>query len=106
MAYFKTKGIKDTSKMNPTISLGELGIDSLMSIEVKQLLERDYDVTLTVQEIRQLSISQLREISEACSHNSPVPGTSGPAEEGQEPSTLKSYLQQHSESSKQDMDMT
>ncbi|XP_037572178.2 fatty acid synthase [Dermacentor silvarum] len=76
-------GIKDTSKMNPTISLGELGIDSLMSIEVKQLLERDYDVTLTVQEIQQLSISQLREISEACSHNSPVSGTSGPAEEGQ-----------------------
>ncbi|KAH7949673.1 hypothetical protein HPB49_013646 [Dermacentor silvarum] len=77
-------GIKDTSKMNPTISLGELGIDSLMSIEVKQLLERDYDVTLTVQEIQQLSISQLREISEACSHNSPVSGTSGPAEEGQD----------------------
>ncbi|XP_065297860.1 fatty acid synthase-like [Dermacentor albipictus] len=68
-------GIKDPSKMSPTVSLGELGIDSLMGIEVKQLLERDYDVALTAQEIRQLTVNQLREISKACSENSPVPDT-------------------------------
>nr|XP_054923973.1 fatty acid synthase-like [Dermacentor andersoni] len=73
-------GIKDPSNMSPTVSLGELGIDSLMTIEVKQLLERDYDVVLTVQEIRQLSFSQLKEISEACSDNSPAPDASAPAE--------------------------
>nr|XP_054930974.1 fatty acid synthase-like [Dermacentor andersoni] len=64
-------GIKDPSKMSPTVSLGELGIDSLMGIEVKQLLERDYDVALTAQEIRQLTVNQLKEISKACTDNSP-----------------------------------
>ncbi|XP_075559945.1 fatty acid synthase-like [Dermacentor variabilis] len=73
-------GIKDPSNVSPTVSLGELGIDSLMTIEVKQLLERDYDVALTVQQIRQLSFSQLREISEASSDNSPAPDTSAAAE--------------------------
>ncbi|XP_075558776.1 fatty acid synthase-like isoform X2 [Dermacentor variabilis] len=73
-------GIKYPSNVSPTVSLGELGIDSLMTIEVKQLLERDYDVALTVQKIRQLSFSQLSEISEACSDNSPAPHTSAPAE--------------------------
>ncbi|KAL1468865.1 hypothetical protein MTO96_041203 [Rhipicephalus appendiculatus] len=46
------KGVKDTSRLNPDISLGELGIDSLMSVEVKQTLELDYDVTLCMLEIR------------------------------------------------------
>ncbi|KAH8037320.1 hypothetical protein HPB51_009875 [Rhipicephalus microplus] len=57
-------GIKDPSSLNPNISLGELGIDSLMSVELRQLLERDYDLTLSMQEIRQLTVSRLRDISE------------------------------------------
>ncbi|KAL1467558.1 hypothetical protein MTO96_042085 [Rhipicephalus appendiculatus] len=55
-------GVKDTSRLNPDISFGELGIDSLMSVEVKQTLERDYDVTLSMQEIRQLTIARIRDI--------------------------------------------
>ncbi|KAH7944594.1 hypothetical protein HPB52_021512 [Rhipicephalus sanguineus] len=53
-------GVKDTSRLNPDISLGELGIDSLMSVEVKQTLERDYDITLSIREIRQLTIARIR----------------------------------------------
>ncbi|KAH6943233.1 hypothetical protein HPB50_017959 [Hyalomma asiaticum] len=49
---------------NPNISLGEVGIDSLMSVELRQLLERDYDLALSMQDIRQLTVSRLREISE------------------------------------------
>ncbi|KAH7987794.1 hypothetical protein HPB51_026532 [Rhipicephalus microplus] len=30
--------------MSPTVTLAELGIDSLMSVEMKQLLERDFEV--------------------------------------------------------------
>lgn len=56
-------GVKDPSSLNPNISLGELGMDSLMGVEVKQTIERDYDVALSMQEIRQLTISRLREIS-------------------------------------------
>ncbi|KAH7944006.1 hypothetical protein HPB52_014256 [Rhipicephalus sanguineus] len=55
-------GVKDPSSLNPNISLGELGMDSLMGVEVKQTIERDYDVALSMQEIRQLTISRLREI--------------------------------------------
>ncbi|XP_037572166.1 fatty acid synthase-like [Dermacentor silvarum] len=57
-------GVKDTSSLNPNISLGELAIDSLMSVEVKQTLEQDYDLTLSTQKIRQLTIAQIRGISE------------------------------------------
>ncbi|XP_070380712.1 fatty acid synthase-like [Dermacentor albipictus] len=62
-------GIKDSFLLNPNISLGELGIDSLMSVEVRQLLERGYDLSLSMQEIRQLTICKLREISDASSDN-------------------------------------
>ena len=37
-------GVKDPSSINPESSLGELGLDSLMGVEVKQTLERDYEV--------------------------------------------------------------
>ncbi|KAH6943518.1 hypothetical protein HPB50_022696 [Hyalomma asiaticum] len=57
-------GVKDTQRLNTHITLGELGIDSLMSVEVKQTLERDYDLTLSMQDIRQLTIARIREISE------------------------------------------
>ncbi|KAL3249265.1 hypothetical protein MRX96_056088 [Rhipicephalus microplus] len=66
-------GIKDSSTVNPSITIGELGIDSLMTVEVRQLLERDYDVALSMQEIRQLSVAQLREINEACTDKKRMP---------------------------------
>lgn len=56
-------GVKDPSSLNPNISLGELGMDSLMGVEVKQTIERDYDLALSMQEIRQLTVARLREIS-------------------------------------------
>ncbi|KAL1446259.1 hypothetical protein MTO96_044637 [Rhipicephalus appendiculatus] len=73
-------GIKDSSTVNPSITLGELGIDSLMTVEVRQLLERDYDVALSMQEVRQLSVAQLREISEACTDREDMPASSDAVE--------------------------
>jgi len=55
-------GIKSTKGLNGKITLSELGLDSLMGVEVKQTLERDYDVILSLQEIRALSVNQLQEI--------------------------------------------
>ncbi|XP_071034019.1 fatty acid synthase [Parasteatoda tepidariorum] len=55
-------GIKDMSSINPEQSLGELGMDSLMGVEVKQFLERDFDLVLTVPELRQLKIKDLKEL--------------------------------------------
>jgi fatty acid synthase len=34
--------VKDPSTVNADTSLGDLGLDSLMGVEVKQTLERDF----------------------------------------------------------------
>lgn len=44
-------------------SLGDLGLDSLMGVEIKQTLERDFDLVLSTTEIRQLTITNLKEMS-------------------------------------------
>ncbi|CAH2981095.1 unnamed protein product [Chilo suppressalis] len=56
-------GIKDPSKVSDTANLAELGMDSLMGAEIKQTLERSFDVALSVQEIRGLTFAKLREMS-------------------------------------------
>ena len=55
-------GIKDYAGLAPTSSLSELGMDSLMGVEVKQTLERDYEVILSMQELRSLTVGNLIEI--------------------------------------------
>jgi len=57
-------GMKDVSNVNGAANLAELGMDSLMGVEVKQALERDYDLVLSMQEIRQLTLNKLKEIDE------------------------------------------
>lgn len=71
-------GIKDPSKVSESANLAELGMDSLMGAEIKQTLERGYDVVLAVQEIRALSFGKLRAMSaggDAC----PAPAATAPA---------------------------
>lgn len=53
-------GVKDPSTLDPHSTLGDLGMDSLMAVEIRQGLERDYDVLLTAQEVRSLKISDLQ----------------------------------------------
>ncbi|XP_035227546.1 LOW QUALITY PROTEIN: fatty acid synthase-like [Stegodyphus dumicola] len=55
-------GIKDISAINPEATLGELGMDSLMGVEVKQFLERDFELVLTIPELRQLKINDLKKL--------------------------------------------
>lgn len=56
-------GIRDANSVNPNDSLGDVGMDSLMGTEIKQTLERNYDVILSPQEIRNLTIAKLQELS-------------------------------------------
>jgi len=44
------------------ISLLELGMDSMMTIEIKQTLEREYEIFLTAQDIRNLNFAKLVEM--------------------------------------------
>lgn len=44
------------------IRLPELGMDSLMAVEIKQTLEREYRIFLTAQDIRNLNFAKLTEM--------------------------------------------
>ncbi|XP_074080916.1 fatty acid synthase [Macrotis lagotis] len=56
-------GIRDVSTMNPDSTLADLGLDSLMGVEVRQTLEREYDIVMAMRDIRQLTIKKLKELS-------------------------------------------
>lgn len=55
--------MKDPSSKDPNSRLGELGMDSLIGVEVKQIIERDYDVSLSMQQVQELTIKKLQEIA-------------------------------------------
>lgn len=50
------------SKLNVDTSLADLGLDSLMGVEIRQILERDYEIVIAMREIRQLTINKLQEL--------------------------------------------
>lgn len=58
-----TVGVRDVNSLNADASLADLGLDSLMGVEVRQTLERDYDIVMGMREIRQLTINKLKELS-------------------------------------------
>lgn len=64
-AIMHVLGIKDASKVSDEATLGDLGLDSLMAVEIRQYIEREYDMTLNIQEIRALTIAKIREIGES-----------------------------------------
>lgn len=55
----KIMGIRDRKSISMDSTLTQLGIDSLMGVEIQQVLERDYDVAFTSQELQSLTLSQL-----------------------------------------------
>ncbi|XP_063235501.1 fatty acid synthase-like isoform X2 [Bacillus rossius redtenbacheri] len=52
-------GIKDLKKVNFQATLADLGMDSLMSAEIKQVLERNHSIILSPEEIRKLTFDDL-----------------------------------------------
>ncbi|XP_011706560.1 PREDICTED: fatty acid synthase-like, partial [Wasmannia auropunctata] len=44
--------IKNMKVVSPNTTLAELGMDSMIAVEIKQTLEREFDIFLTAQEIR------------------------------------------------------
>lgn len=53
-------GIKKLESINYAVTLADLGMDSLMGTEIKQTLERNYDVVLSAQDIRNLTFEKLK----------------------------------------------
>lgn len=60
-------GIRDLAGINLDTSLADLGLDSLMGVEVRQTLEREYDLALSMREVRQLTLKKLQELSSKAS---------------------------------------
>lgn len=56
-------GITDIKSVSINATLPELGVDSLMNTEIKQLLEREYDIQLSTEKIRLLTVKHLSEMS-------------------------------------------
>jgi len=46
-------------------TLAEMGMDSMTAVEIKETLEREFEVYLTLQEIRKLTFASLNELSAA-----------------------------------------
>ncbi|XP_003464876.2 fatty acid synthase [Cavia porcellus] len=61
-------GIHDLSRINLDTSLADLGLDSLMGVEVRQTLEREYDMVLSMREVRQLTLQKLQKLSSSKSN--------------------------------------
>ncbi|KAH7957222.1 hypothetical protein HPB52_016320 [Rhipicephalus sanguineus] len=57
-------GVKNSSHLNTDVAFGEIGMDSLMAVEVRQTIERECKITVSMQEVRRLNINQLRQISQ------------------------------------------
>ncbi|XP_036924219.1 fatty acid synthase [Sturnira hondurensis] len=56
-------GIRDLAAVSLDSSLGDLGLDSLMGVEVRQTLEREHDLVLSMREIQQLTLRDLQDLS-------------------------------------------
>ncbi|XP_044017897.1 fatty acid synthase-like isoform X2 [Aphidius gifuensis] len=71
-------GLKDIKTIGHHTSLAELGMDSMMGVEIKQTLEREFEIFLTAQDIRGLNFSKLIELDAAnleVSKKNPKPST-------------------------------
>lgn len=53
-----------------TASLSEVGMDSLMGVELKQTLEREFEIFLTPEDLRSLTFARLQELSDNRSKDS------------------------------------
>lgn len=58
-------GLRDLKTVSSHSTLAELGMDSMMGVEIKQTLEREFEVFLTPQDIRSLTFAKLYEIAAA-----------------------------------------
>uniref|UniRef100_A0A1A9W883 Fatty acid synthase n=1 Tax=Glossina brevipalpis TaxID=37001 RepID=A0A1A9W883_9MUSC len=58
-------GIRDIKSISLGTTLSEMGMDSLMAIEIKQTLERNFDLSLTPQDLRALTFQKLQEYEDA-----------------------------------------
>ncbi|XP_050463287.1 fatty acid synthase-like isoform X2 [Cataglyphis hispanica] len=55
-------GIENVHSMTPDDNFEKLGMDSLAYMEIKQILERDYNIMLSFREMRALTVAKIRDL--------------------------------------------
>jgi fatty acid synthase len=58
-------GIRDLKTISLNSTLAEIGMDSMTAVEIKVTLEREFEVYLTLQEIRKLTFASVNKLSAA-----------------------------------------
>lgn len=56
-------GLKDISSVAPELTLGGLGVDSLIAVEIKQVLDKTLGTQMSVRDVRELTITKLMQMS-------------------------------------------
>lgn len=56
-------GISDKSSLSLHTTLNNLGLDSIMASEIKEVLEKEFNLKLSPSEVRLLTVKNLNEIS-------------------------------------------
>lgn len=56
-------GLKDLSSIDSEMTLGGLGVDSLIAVEIKQALDKTFGSSISIREVRDLTISALMNMS-------------------------------------------
>lgn len=64
-SLFSILGIKDTKSISMDSPLSKLGMDSLMSVEITQLLEREFNLYFTVKELQSLTLHELEKLTKS-----------------------------------------
>ena len=57
--------MRDLKTVSLQTTLAELGMDSMMAVEIKQTLEREFEMFLSPQDIRGLTFAKLAELASA-----------------------------------------
>jgi len=50
-------------------TLGDVGLDSMMAVEIQQRLERDYDISLSLSDVKKITVGELKEFRDGNKEN-------------------------------------
>ena len=62
--YIYITGVRDSSHISKTAPLLELGLDSLMTTEIRQVLGRRFDLYLSVAEVQSLTLEKVQALKQ------------------------------------------
>lgn len=63
-AIMNVMSIQDTKSLSMEATLADLGMDSMTSIEIQQILQREHDLAISVQDLRTMKLHELMNIGQ------------------------------------------